>query len=85
MLAATARHHRLVTRFEGLKFVGQVGQFTRTGEQIVQSAGYYYSDRQCENPSNMNTVQRPAFSSPELQAALEAARESLEGADEARN
>jgi hypothetical protein len=33
----------------------------------------------------MNTVQRPAFSSPELQAALDKARESLEGADEARN
>lgn len=33
----------------------------------------------------MSTVQRPAFSSPELQAALEKARESLEGADEARN
>lgn len=33
----------------------------------------------------MNTVQRPAFSSPELQVAVEKARESLEGADEARN
>lgn len=33
----------------------------------------------------MNTVQRPAFSSPELQAALDKARDSLEGADEARN
>lgn len=33
----------------------------------------------------MNSVQSPAFSSPELQAALEKARESLEGADEARN
>jgi hypothetical protein len=33
----------------------------------------------------MNTVHRPAFSSPELQAALDKAREALEGADEARN
>ena len=33
----------------------------------------------------MNTVQRPAFSSPELQAALDKARDSLEGADDARN
>jgi len=33
----------------------------------------------------MNTVQRPAFSSPELQAALDNARQTLEGADEARN
>jgi hypothetical protein len=33
----------------------------------------------------VNTIRRPAFSSPELQAALDKARESLEGADEARN
>jgi hypothetical protein len=33
----------------------------------------------------VNIVQRPAFSSPELQAALDKARDSLEGADEARN
>ncbi len=33
----------------------------------------------------MNTVHRPAFTSPELQAALDKARELLEGADEARN
>ncbi len=33
----------------------------------------------------MNAVTQPAFSSPELQAALEKARETLEGADEARN
>lgn len=33
----------------------------------------------------MNTIQRPAFASPELQAALDDAREALEGADEARN
>lgn len=33
----------------------------------------------------MTTVQRPAFSSPELQSALDKARETLEGADEARN
>jgi hypothetical protein len=33
----------------------------------------------------VNTVKRPAFSSPDLQAALDKARESLEGADEARN
>jgi hypothetical protein len=33
----------------------------------------------------MNTIQRPAFASPELQAALDEARESLEGVDEARN
>jgi hypothetical protein len=35
--------------------------------------------------SKVNTVQQPAFSSPELQSALDKARESLEGADEARN
>lgn len=33
----------------------------------------------------MNTIQRPAFASPELQAALDDAREVLEGADEARS
>lgn len=33
----------------------------------------------------MNPVHRPAFASPELQAALDKAREALEGADEARN
>jgi hypothetical protein len=33
----------------------------------------------------MNTVHRPAFSSPDLQVALDKAREALEGADEARN
>ncbi len=33
----------------------------------------------------MNTVSQPAFSSPELQAALDKARETLEGSDEARN
>ena len=33
----------------------------------------------------MNTVHRPAFASPELQAAIDAARGTLEGADEARN
>lgn len=33
----------------------------------------------------MNTVYRPAFGSPELQAALDKARETLEGAEEARN
>jgi hypothetical protein len=33
----------------------------------------------------MNTIQRPAFASPELQAAFDDAREALEGSDEARN
>jgi hypothetical protein len=33
----------------------------------------------------MNAVSPPAFSSPELQAAIDKAREALEGADEARN
>src|SRR5262245_35881424 len=33
----------------------------------------------------MNSIHRPAFDSPELQAALDQARETLEGADEARN
>ena len=33
----------------------------------------------------MNTVNRPALSSPDLQAALDKAHEALEGADEARN
>jgi hypothetical protein len=33
----------------------------------------------------MNTIQRPAFNSPELQSAFDKARETLEGADEARN
>lgn len=33
----------------------------------------------------MNTVQRPAFSSPELQTALDSAREALEGANDARD
>jgi hypothetical protein len=33
----------------------------------------------------MNTVHRPAFTSPELQAALDNAREALEGADKARD
>jgi|GEM_PF-2222467 len=33
----------------------------------------------------MTAVSQPAFSSPELQAALDKAREALEGADEARN
>lgn len=33
----------------------------------------------------MNTVRSPAFSSPELEAALDKARETLEGADETRN
>jgi hypothetical protein len=33
----------------------------------------------------MNTISRPAFASPELQAALDKARKVLEGADEARN
>lgn len=33
----------------------------------------------------MNTVRRPAFTSPELQVALDKAREALEGADQARN
>jgi hypothetical protein len=33
----------------------------------------------------MNTVHRPAFDSPELQAAFNKARETLEGADEAQN
>ncbi len=33
----------------------------------------------------MSTVHRSAFTSPELQAALDKARETLEGADEARN
>ena len=33
----------------------------------------------------MNTVHRPAFSSPVLQAALDKSREALEGADEARS
>lgn len=33
----------------------------------------------------MNTAHRPAFALPDLQAALDKAREVLEGADEARN
>ena len=33
----------------------------------------------------MNTIDRPAFASPELQAALEEAYDTLEGADDARN
>ena len=33
----------------------------------------------------MTTLQRPAFASPELQDAVDKARETLEGADEARN
>lgn len=33
----------------------------------------------------MTTVHPPAFSSPELQAAIEKSRKALEGADEARN
>jgi hypothetical protein len=33
----------------------------------------------------MNAVSQPAFSSPELQSAFDKARETLEGADEARN
>lgn len=33
----------------------------------------------------MNTIHRPAFSSPDLQAALDKARVTLEGAEETRN